>query len=154
MISSPTESDGPKPLQKPLLLTIRNLGPVPTKKNSKQISRNRRTGKPFIRTDDDIKAWTDAAILLLLSELNSAYRAAVAMGTAACPHCWIASSVPENDSAKHIRAGSFHIIDVPEGQEGAVIDVRPISYMDDSEATAIYAGAWDEVRRENQEHMR
>lgn len=132
----------------PLVLTIRNMGRVPAKKNGKQISFNRKTKKPFLRTDDEKKAWTDAAILYLESQLNSAYRTAKAMGITNCPLCWIASSVPANDSAKHIRKGSFEIVDVPEGQEGAQITITRIDEMSGVEAAQAFGKAYEEVMKE------
>jgi hypothetical protein len=106
-----------------LTLQISGLGPVPSKKNRKTIGR-RKDGKPFILQGRSESAWMDAAILVLLSELNSAYRTAAAMGTTHCPLCWIVSSTPANDSSKHIRHGSFDIVYVPKGGEGAVIRIE------------------------------
>lgn len=140
LISPPSMSGG-------LKLVIHGIGPVPTKKNSKEISRHWKTGKPFLRTADEIRAWTDAAIIVLQSELNSAYRTAVAMGTAACPHCWIASFLPSNDSAKHIRRGAWELADVPKGQEGAVLTIERYAPEIDAESAAqIYAKTLTELK--------
>lgn len=130
-----------------LKLVVQGIGPVPTKKNSKEISHNHKTGKPFLRTRDDIQAWIEAAIIVLQSELNSAYRTAVATGTAACPLCWIASSVPGNDSGKHIRKGAWELTDVPEGKEGAVISIeRYAREISPTEAAQLYSKFYDDDR--------
>lgn len=41
-------------------------GQVPAQKNSKRISYNRATGKPFIRTEERVKVWQEIARLSLL----------------------------------------------------------------------------------------
>lgn len=135
----------------PLVLTIRNMGPVPSKKNRKVISKNRKTGKMFLRTDDDEAAWAKAAILDLLSQLNCAYRAAVAMQITPSAPSWIASSVPVTDSTKHIRRLSVDVVDVPEGQEGAVITISQIGEPTAAELIAGFAAAYSEIQRENAE---
>lgn len=103
-----------------LILNIEGLGRVPSKKNDKKIGM-KKNGQRYILQDDDTKEWMEKAINRLVSQLNSAYRTAEAMGTTRCPLCWIASSMPSNDSAKHIRKGAYEIFDAPVGQEGARI---------------------------------
>lgn len=131
----------------PLVLTIRNMGPVPSKKNGKQISKNQKTGKLFLRTDDEKKKWCDQAIRLLESQLNSAYRTSVAMGTTASQRFWMSSFLPSNDSAKHIKKGSFEIVQVPKGQEGAVIAITNLANeISGVEAARLYSQALQEVK--------
>lgn len=129
-----------------LKLVIQGIGPVPSKKNDKVIGQ-KKTGQRFIMQGEESRAWMENAILVLQSELNSAYRTAVATGTTRCPLCWIASSVPLNDSAKHIRKGVWELADVPEGKEGAVISIERYAPEIDAETAAqIYSKTYDDTR--------
>lgn len=49
-------------------LTIK--GNIPSLKNSKQIYRNSKTGRPFITASDNAKAWMNSATVQLLSQMN------------------------------------------------------------------------------------
>ncbi len=52
-------------------LRVSGLSHVPSFKNSKQIGRNRKTGKPFVRTNDRSKEWMEQCIQSFVSQLRS-----------------------------------------------------------------------------------
>jgi len=71
------------------------------------------------------------------------------MGITDTPQSWIASLLPANDSSKHIKRGSFEIIDVPEGQEGAVITITNLDNETNGvESAQIFGAAYEQCVRE------
>ncbi len=129
--SEPTKNVGP------IILRIEGLGRVPSKKNDKKIGQ-KRSGQHFILQGEETKEWMEKAISRLESQLKSMYQTAAAMETTACPLCWIASCMPSNDSAKHIRKGEYEIFDVPAGEEGARIFITPYVPMDGVRAAKVF----------------
>lgn len=104
-------------MSNPIQLKIRNLGHVPSKKNSKvKWFTNKRTAQ-----------WIEAAERSLLSQLSSAVQT-IDGGTWTTRQLrsWIASSLPFDDSIQHITAINIKLERVPKGAEGADIVIERV----------------------------
>lgn len=126
-LNATLEPVNPSCAQIPLTLEVLGMGHVPSFKNSKQISVNRRTGKRFLRTDTKKAEWMERAIRALEYQLTCAFQTdAAATSTGLSARSWIASSTPADDSWKHIAEITIRAVTVPHGNEGARIQIQRI----------------------------
>ena len=114
-----------KSAPKSLVLVVKELGHVPSFKNTKAIAFNRRTRKRFIRTDPKKKDWMERCIRNFEFQLSSAFPTGGA-GTVMEPpaRSSIASSLPLDDSLAWIP--ELHVVceRVAPGEEGAAIIIE------------------------------
>lgn len=110
-----------------VVLIVQGLGPVPPLKNSKAIFRNHETGKPFIATKPETKAWMQRAIQSLRSQLNYLSRTtSAAMPTGASRLCLTAllqHSADFDDSIQWIPEESIRVIPCDKGNDGCKIKI-------------------------------
>jgi hypothetical protein len=106
---------------KTISLVVQGIGHVPSFKNSKMIARGR------LITAPEKQEWMEKCIQSFESQLTSLCQmAATATQTEPSLPSWIASSVPADDSLKHIAEETVRPVLVPKGQEGAIIKIEPI----------------------------
>ncbi len=104
-----------------LKLSVRGIGPVPAKKNSKLICRGMLITKP------EYQRWMKACLDGFISQLSSATpTAAGATSTADSQRSWT-SSLPSDDNWMVIPHIAVRGVLVPKGDEGADIELTPIS---------------------------
>lgn len=115
-------SDGTSPKPKPLVLEIRGCGNIVSFKNSKMVTRGKLITAP--EKQEAMQRYSAA----LESALYSAFRTSETATPTGCSlRSWIASSVPADDSWKHIpKSDGYECIEVPEGEEGADIIIEPL----------------------------
>lgn len=110
-----------------IVLEVRGLGHVPAFKNSKALGKNWKTGKPTLRTKDSHKAWMERCIESFVSQLRFAHQTAGGeTGTGLSLPCWIASSLPCDDSRQWIREASWRWEEAAKGEEGATMRIERI----------------------------
>lgn len=108
-------------------LQVRNIGPVPSFKNTKSIGRNRKTKRPFIMTDPKKKKWMGLCTESFELQLFCATQISGAGTlTAPPPHSLIVSSLPLDDSRQWIPELMVSSEDCPKGDEGATIIIEPV----------------------------
>ena len=104
-----------------VLLEIKGLGHVPSKKNSKMLTRGRLITKP------EYQKWIERCIRLFESELRCMFRTrGEGMQTGRSPQFLIAWSKQFDDSVKWIRKEEIEVTDVPAGDEGAIVILEEI----------------------------
>ena len=102
-------------------LDVRNLGHVPSFKNSKMLARGRLITLP------ERQKWMEQCRESFVSQLLSASQtSADGISTAPCPRSLIASSLPQDDSVNDICEIAVRVETVEKGQEGASIEVERI----------------------------
>lgn len=109
---------------KPVMLTVKGLGHVPSMKNSKMI-----VTRPMVRlmTKPAYQKWMRQCEDSFVSQLSSWYRTnVIETQMEPCQHLPTASFVPLDDSVNHIRAISVSVQDADKGREGAIILIEPI----------------------------
>lgn len=107
-----------------LVLVIKGIGPVPAKKNSKLLFRDKRTGRPQLRTKPEYQEWSKKCVRLIAYQLCFATRTSVEetlMGR--LPQSQIAL-LPPDDCWTQMDYGCITAALVPKGQEGAVIVIE------------------------------
>ena len=102
-------------------LSIRGLGHVPSFKNMKRASRK------GLFTEPRAKRWMQGCADSFALQLLSAYQIEkLAMPTAPSRPCWIALSVPLDDSVKEIVEERIRVEFVEPGQEGADVTIEAV----------------------------
>lgn len=102
-------------------LSVNRLGHVPSFKNNKMLARGR------LITDPKKQEWMEQCIRSIESQLRSVYQT-IDTGTLtglSLP-CWIASSLPHDDSVQWISSLRVEVVTVEAGQEGAEIVVERV----------------------------
>lgn len=124
----PIMNESPKVLR----LEIRGLNHISSFKNSKVlITKNSFTGqpleKPLLVTKGEYKKQMAKIVEAFLSQLLCAYQTAKEeTGTALSRQYWIALSLPEDDSLNFVPEIHLHLERVPEGEEGALIEIEKL----------------------------
>jgi hypothetical protein len=112
------------PARCPLVLKIRGCGNVVSFKNTKKIVRIK--GRPSLVTDPRKQKLMDSYIRALECALSSEFQTSetgTRMGCSAAS--WIRSSVPADDSWKHIpKSDGWECLTVQPGEEGADIIIE------------------------------
>lgn len=112
-------------LSYPVILEIRGIGNVPSFKNAKRISINRKTGKRFPRTEKRVKDWMENAIQLIEYQLRGMFLIGESGILGECQRqSLIASSMPLDDSLDWMIPGAQSVIHVPHGNEGCTITIE------------------------------
>jgi len=110
---------------KPVKLSVRGLGNVPSFKNSKVI---RTKPKPSLTTKPQIKEWMDRAAASIESQLISLYQIAEAeTPTGQSLQSWILSSLPLDDDLVWVGVTCGSWRRVKPGEEGfeLIIEAAP-----------------------------
>lgn len=128
MIGSNNES----PVTRPLRLSIRGLGPVPSFKNGKCIGGLMRQpdgtwkGNPTLRTKPESKKWMDQAVNAIASMLSSE---SATRGFGTTPEClkrFATCLLPLDDGWQDLEIGSVKTILVEKGEEGCDIILEAV----------------------------
>lgn len=110
-----------------LKLEIKNLGAVPSFKNSKQIAFNRKTRRPFICTDKKKKQWMESAIHSLECQLRILFPTAEGETLGEWQkRLQTASFMPLDDCWEQMLPGNQDVVLVPKGSEGCEIVLERI----------------------------
>lgn len=118
-------TDGGAP--KPVTLTVRGHGHVPSFKNNKSLFQHPKTKKLFIATKPERKRWMAKVIRDFESQLLSAFQTAgPGTRTAELLRSWIAQSLPWDDSGQWLREINIKVVEVPKGSEGAELTIEQI----------------------------
>lgn len=120
--SSQNSHSAPQRSQGTVLIVLRGIGPPPSFKNSKMLTRGKLITHP--RNQKWMKAAQDIIASQLLSKYPTGENETV---TAASLRSWIASSLPEDDSCRYLTECSCRFMSVPKKQEGALIIVEQIT---------------------------
>jgi hypothetical protein len=108
---------------RPIILSLRQLGHVPSFKNQKRAILDRASGKMRTMTKKETAAWMKTATAHLVFQLLSGY--ATGAGGTVTAHslrCLIAS-LPRDDAWQFIPQITITAIKVPKGEEGADITI-------------------------------
>jgi hypothetical protein len=106
------------------VLVIKGIGPVPAKKNSKLLFRDKRTGKPQLRTKPEYQEWTKKCVQLIVSQLCSGTPTSEdGTWTGPCPPSRMRFA-PLDDNWREIEYGEIRAEKVEKGEEGAVITIE------------------------------
>jgi hypothetical protein len=110
-----------------IALAVKNQGHVPSFKTLKQASINQQTGKPFVRTPANVKAWMLRCIANFESQLFlDTQITGPETPTAPNQPSWIASLLPLDDSWQWIPEQHIYCEKVEKGKEGAIIIIEKI----------------------------
>lgn len=115
-----------------ITLVIKGLGHCPSFKNSKmicglkQIKPNLWSGKPFLITQPKKKAWMDAAILSIASQLRSLCPTTAGATSTECLQRFLTACVPQDDCWQMIPQLSVMGEKTAKGNEGCVIEIERI----------------------------
>jgi len=110
-----------------ITLKLTGLGAVPSFKNKKMLTRNRRTGKPMLITDPKKKRWMEAAIRSIELQLRGLYPTAAGAMRGECPKPLpTASCLPLDDSLGYMIPGEQSVKLVPKGEEGCIITITKL----------------------------
>lgn len=100
---------------------------VPCFKNRKRIAKNKRSGKSFLRTREDIKERMQHLENAILSEL---YSESQIVGSETHSECWkrLRTALSElcDDSIREIPCGSWDVEFVPKGSEGVTLVITEL----------------------------
>jgi hypothetical protein len=114
--SDPSIHSAPPRWPETLLLVVKGIGPPPSFKNSKMLTRGK------LITDPKKQRWMQAAQALIESQLLfKCPTDESGTVTAAKLRSWIASATPENDSCAYLTECSWRFMKVPKKQEGAIL---------------------------------
>jgi len=105
----------------PIKLDVRGIGDVPSFKNNKMIARGR------LITNPKRQKWMEHCIQLIESQLNYAMQTSAGETlTGQQALCWIAQSLPCDDSRSFIPELHITAVDCTKGEEGATITIERI----------------------------
>jgi len=114
-------ADPPSRATQPIYLGLHGLGEICSFKNSKMIARGR------LITDPKKQLKMESYIASLRSQLHSLWRTSVQeTGTECSLASWMLLSMPADDRRQCIPEASFRFLEVPKGQEGAIIEIVPL----------------------------
>jgi hypothetical protein len=110
-----------------LTLSVRNLGHVPSFKNSKEIVPGKKGRRSMLITKPERQKWMKDAVESFTSQLRSALAMrGIATMTGPIPLSKIASLLPLDDSRKWIPSHSVVTLLVSKRNEGATIEITRI----------------------------
>lgn len=110
-----------------IVFDVRNMGHVPSFKNSKRAILDRNTGKMRTLTEPEVKKWMESATDAFVSQLSSLTQTTDAViPTEPFPHSLIVSSLPLDDSRQWIGEIRVKCMDAAKGDEGATIIIEPL----------------------------
>src|SRR5690606_30714465 len=110
-----------------IVLKIEGIGPVPSFKNGKQISLNKKTGKRFLRTDSKKKEWMEKAIDLLECQLRGYFP--IIEGETHGEWQKRLQTVLlclQDDCVQRMLPGEQNVEKVEKGKEGAIIKIEQL----------------------------